>query len=33
MVCMFMSVVTSHKDVTGNYIDREIFMRHLKTVQ
>jgi len=33
MVCMFMSVVISHKDVTGNCIDREIFMRHLKTVQ
>jgi hypothetical protein len=33
MVCMFMSVVISHKDVTGNCIDREIFIRHSKTVQ
>jgi len=33
MVCMFMSVVTSHKAVTGNCIYREIFIRHFKTVQ
>jgi hypothetical protein len=32
MACMFMSVVTSHKAVTGICMYRETFIRHFKIV-